>query len=145
MARQRVVNMRDVVSFAPGGAEGRYESRLLVDGEGLGSQNVIVNHFTLKAGHKTDAGRHPAPYEEVYYVLRGEGVLTLEDPEPEGHEVGPDTVAYIPADCNHWIENTGAEDLEMITIMPFHPRSGVNSFYDERKEKWGRTFRLMGE
>ena len=142
MQKQVVMHVKDVASFTPTGGVGKYESRLLVDAESVGSQNLVLNHFTLKPGKKTYFGHHPAPFEEVYYILRGRGILTLGSAEKK-YEVGPDTVAYIAAMEDHQIENVGSEDLEMLTMMPKQPAPGVNSLYDERKQKWGTSFRLV--
>lgn len=145
MKRPSVIKVEDVASFTPTGAEGKYESRMLVDAESVGSCNLVVNHFTLKPGQKTYLGHHPAPFEEVYYILRGRGVLTLGNVKKRKYEVVPDTIAYIAAMEDHQIENVGSEDLEMLTMMPFQPTPGVNSLYDERKKVWGTSFRLIAQ
>ena len=143
MKKQAVINVKQVASFTPTGGEGQYESRMLVDAESVGSKNLVVNHFTLKPGEKTYLGHHPAPFEEVYYILRGQGIFRRADTDEKEFEVGPDTVAYIPATVDHQIENTGSEDLEMLTMMPFQPVPGANGLYDERKKRWGTSFRLV--
>ncbi len=144
MPKRAVVNLREVEAFVPAGAAGKYASRLLVDGESVGSRNLVLNHFTLRPGQRTYSGRHPAPFEEVYYILRGRGRLTLgSGKRKKRYAVGPDTVAYIAATVDHQIENVGRRNLEMLTVMPFHPAPGVNSVYDERKQRWGSSFRLM--
>ena len=146
MEKQRVVRVYDVVGFTPAGAKGKYVSRLLVDGESVGSKNLVVNHFTLRTGQKTYPGQHPSPYEEVYYVLRGRGILTLGGTKKgERYDLNPDTVAYIPCGVEHQIENKGKKALEIITIMPFHPTPGANTLYDERKREWGTSFRLIDQ
>jgi mannose-6-phosphate isomerase-like protein (cupin superfamily) len=139
----RVIRARDVAPFSPKGAEGDYRSRLLVDDESVGSRNLVVNQFTLLPGRSTEAGTHPAPYDEVYYILRGRGILTLGDPPAPRHEVGPDTLAFIPAGTVHQLENTGPEPLDMLTMMPHLPVQGVNTVYDARKREWGTSFRLL--
>ena len=143
MKKQPVIRVKDVVGFTPTGGAGKYESRLLVNAESVGSCNLVVNHFTLKPGQRTYSGHHPAPFEEVYYILRGCGILTLGGNRGKKYKVGPNTVAYIAATVDHQIDNVGTEDLEMLTMMPFHPTPGVNSVYDERKRKWGTSFRVV--
>ena len=145
MAQRRVMNVADVVPFSLPGWEGKFESRLLVDRDALGSEKLTVNHFTLKVGQKTPLGSHGAPYDEVYYVLRGRAILTIADPDATQYDVGPGTVACIPAECNHQIETVGTEDLEIITIMPGNPEPGINAVYDQRREKWGTSLRLVNE
>ena len=143
MPRQRVVNVADVEGFAPTGYEGVCMSKLLIDGEALGSKELVLNHFTLKPGQSTPYGNHPEPYEEAYCILSGSGVFTLGDEDQRSYDVGPGTVAFIPAGCDHSIENTGSEDLTMLTMMPHHPEPGANTLYDERKATWGTSVRLI--
>jgi len=139
--KRRVIDARRVVPFIPKGAEGRYESRMLIDDESVGSKNLVMNHFTLSPGERTYPGSHPPPYDEVYYILRGRGILTLGDSEKKQYEMAQDTVAYMPGGTVHQIENTGKDLLEMLTIMPFLPKPGVNTLYDERKRRWGTSFK----
>ena len=91
-------------------------------------------------GMKTEGGKHPCPYEEAYYILRGRGILTLDD---EKFNVEPNTIAYIPCDTYHQLENMGNEDLQTLTIMLLHPKEGVNRVYDEGKRQWGTYLRLV--
>jgi mannose-6-phosphate isomerase-like protein (cupin superfamily) len=137
-----VFRVKDVVPFSPAGAQAAFESRLLVDQTGVGSTALVVNHFTLKPGHSTEAGSHPRPYDEVYYVLRGRGRVSLGDP-PEQHDLTPDMLVFIPGGTRHALENTGPEDLELITMMPHEMIEGVNSLYDQRLRDWGTGFRLL--
>jgi mannose-6-phosphate isomerase-like protein (cupin superfamily) len=62
---------------------------------------------TLAPGAATEAHSHPAT-EEIYYVLRGEGVMAIED---ERRQVGPgDAIGILPGQ-RHQIRNAAAEDL----------------------------------
>lgn len=143
MERKLVFHAYQVMPFSPPEAAGAFESRLLVDRESVGSANLVVNHFTLKPGGSTETGKHPSPYDEVYYVLRGRGVVRLGEP-PKASVVGPNTIVFIPNGTLHCLENTGTEDLEMLTIMPGPIVQGVNPVYDERLRTWGTSFRLAG-
>ena len=143
MEKQLVFNAKEVEGFLPPGSEGAYVSRLLVDPESVGSQKLVMNHFTLKTGKRTYAGSHPAPYDEIYYILRGRGVVYLGD-DREAQEAGPDTVVFIPYGTLHYLENTGDEDLEMITVMPGPLVKGANTLYDQRKAAWGTSFKKTG-
>ena len=144
MSRKLVFNALDVKGFSMAGHEDDFLSRLLIDRGGVGSERLIVNHFTLKPGKKTGESPHPEPYDEVYYVLRGTGVVELgADLTP--HDVGPDSVVYIAGGTKHALENTGDGDLEILTIMPMQPVDGVNPIYDERRRAWGTTFKLQSE
>ena len=136
---KKVIRVKDVAGYSPSGDEEKYMSRLLIDGDNGGSERLIVNHFTLMPGQKTYSGTHPEPYEEVYYILRGEGILRIGGLESETHEVYADTIAYIPAGEEHQLENIGKQPLEMLTMMPLHLEPGANTLYDARKRDWGTT------
>lgn len=142
--QRRVVDVQKVVGFSPAEHRGHWISRLLIDGESVGSKNLVVNHFTLLPGQRTYPGSHPDPFEEVYYILSGTGLLTLGGPDGERHEMRPHMTAFIPAGTVHELANTGDGPLEMLTMMPFHPVPGVNSVYDARKKEWGTSFREEG-
>ena len=141
MPHKLVFRTEDVAGFSPYGAEESYVSKLLIDEESVGSTSLVVNHFALKPGKETESGHHPDPYDEVYYVLRGCGLLRLGDP-PELFSLEPDTVAFIPRGTAHSLKNTGTQDLELITIMPHQLVEGANPLYNERRRTWGTSFRL---
>ncbi|MDB5059566.1 MAG: hypothetical protein JWO59_3038, partial [Chloroflexi bacterium] len=54
----------------------------------------------------------------------------------------PGMVAFIPSETNHGLENTGPDDLVLLTMMPHQPVPGANSVYDARKTAWGTSFKL---
>jgi len=140
MEKERVFRVKDVVGFSLPGQEDTYISRMLIDSESVGAKKININHGTLKPGKSTGGGKHPCPYEEVYYILRGEGLLTLGN---KTYKVGPDTVAYIPCEEFHKLDNIGDTDLELITIWPLPIKKGANPIYDERKRLWGVTFKKI--
>ena len=142
MAKEKVFGVREVAGFCPSGSEGIYVSRMLVDSESVGAKKINVNHGTIRRGKSLPGGKHPCPYDEVYYILRGRGLLTIED---KTYEVGPDTVAYIRCGEFHRLANTGNTDLEILTIWSLPLRKGVNPVYDERKRLWGTTFKKIND
>ena len=150
MKKQRIIKVGEVMGFSPAGSGGAYISRLLIESEGAGSHRLMVVHATLKPGQAPggNAAAHPPPYDEAYYILRGQGRMELgagPDVFPqESYPVGADTAIFIPAGTLHQITNTGTEDLEFLTIWPITPaEEGVNGVYDERKRAWGTTFRKV--
>jgi mannose-6-phosphate isomerase-like protein (cupin superfamily) len=57
--------------------------------------------------------------EECYVILRGRGTMTLNG---EQVEVGPGTFIHLPPWCEHGVENTGNETLEiLICTSPPNP------------------------
>jgi quercetin dioxygenase-like cupin family protein len=136
-----VFNSKNVVDFSPAGYENAFVSRLLIDQNSVGSEKLVMNYFALKPGKKTDQGSHPAPFDEVYYILRGHCTLYLGEAQ-EAYEIEPDSVAFIPHDTLHFVINNTHEEVEMITIMPGPIVEGANFVYDQRKRKWGTSFML---
>ena len=143
MSKPRVVKAKEVMGFSPSGSQGAYLSRLLIDSEGVGSERLMLVHATLKPGHAPgEAAAHPPPYDEAYYILRGEGLMEFGD-DDQTYPVEANTAIFIPAGTPHKITNTGADDLEFLTIWPIMPADGVLGVYDERKRAWGTTFRMQ--
>lgn len=130
-----------MADFSPAGYEDAFVSRLLIDQDNVGSEKLVMNYFALKPGKKTDQGSHPAPFDEVYYILRGHCTLYLGEAK-EAYEIEPGSVAFIPHDTLHFVVNNTQEEVEMITIMPGPIVEGANFVYDQRKRKWGRSFKL---
>lgn len=148
MPNERVVKAQDIMGFSPAATEGAYISRLLIDTEGVGSSRLQVNYATLKPGKAPGKGEaHPYPYDEAYFILRGEGLMEFFDAgSREAFDVGPDTAIFIPAGTGHRITNTGDDDLVFLTIWPQRPlEEGVNPVYDERKRVWEKSFRKVGD
>ncbi len=142
MTRQLVFRVQDVEGFSLPGAKETFVSRLLIDSENVGSHSFVINHFTLKQGNFSDpGGRHPAPFDEAYYVLSGTGRLFLGEPAEE-FDLEPGTVAVIPGGAAHSIIHTGTGDLELLTVMTGPLKEGVNPVYDARRKAWGTTFKL---
>ena len=142
MAKKLVFHTKEVVGFSE--APDEYVSRMLIDETNCGSDRVQINHFTLKPGKKSGPGTHPEPYDEVYYILSGRAALRLGD-ESEVYDVRPGHLAFIPAGTPHGLENTGDEDLEILTIWSGPIGEGANPLYDARLRRWGKTFKLIGE
>ena len=60
MAKLRIVEATKVVPFSPPGLEGIYESRLLIEKEGVGSEHLQVVHATLQPGQSPGGGAAPS-------------------------------------------------------------------------------------
>jgi mannose-6-phosphate isomerase-like protein (cupin superfamily) len=64
-------------------------------------------------------GHHRHQPSEIYYLLEGEGILTIDGAE---HAVSAGTAVYIPGDSEHGIRNTGTGRLRFFYAF------GVGSF-----------------
>lgn len=73
--------------------------------------------FYIPPHVKLESGSHFP--EECYVVLRGAGVMTLNG---ERREVSVGTFIHLPSWCEHGIENTGDETMEvLICTSPPNP------------------------
>jgi mannose-6-phosphate isomerase-like protein (cupin superfamily) len=78
--------------------------RIVTGGKG-GVANVHVVRVT-----RGDRHFHTG-YNEVYYILKGSGVVTLGEAR---HEIYPGAVVVIPAGVFHSLESAGRESLEFV-------------------------------
>ena len=78
------------------------DSRVL---EGL----LFFAHAVLKPGKEIEA--HLDPYEEVYYLLSGRGVMTVGD---ERQEVTAGDAIWLPRGVPHSMINNGDEDCVIL-------------------------------
>ena len=146
MEEKKVVyNVAEVKSFSPEGYENSYNSRLLVDRESVGSEIMAMNEFTLKAGKQTYKGNHGKGFDEIYFVLNGKALIYLQElgtGDYKEYNLYQGSYVFIKGGRGHYMMNPYDEDVVLLTIMAKHPEKGVNLLYDERKAKWGTSFRL---
>jgi len=57
---------------------------------------------------------HRLKTAEVYYLVRGEGVMHIGD---EAAKVEAGDAVYIPPDSVQWLENTGQDEIEFICVV----------------------------
>ena len=98
----------------------------LVVERGLVSWKTLVNGqgLTLGVAHlRPGESLHPHRHEqaEVYYVLEGEGRVTVDG---DARSVGPGAAVFIPGDAVHSFVNTGTSDARFAYVL------AANSFAD---------------
>lgn len=71
-----------------------------------------IAQFTIKPSKRSLL--HKLQSSEVYYILEGEGVITINN---ESISVKKDDSIYIPPQSEQFIENTGREDLRFLCIV----------------------------
>jgi mannose-6-phosphate isomerase-like protein (cupin superfamily) len=86
---------------------------------------MILDRRTLKeigflAIARLEKGRtiegHRDPMEEIYFVLSGEGEMTVDD---ETRHVGPGDAVWVPTGSIHALTNSGEEDcIILVTASP---------------------------
>lgn len=70
---------------------------------------IIFRKRVLKPG--AGIGYHRQAEDEIYYILSGRGVMTLDGKE---HEVGPGTAILTRTGSSHGLKQIGTEDLVLI-------------------------------
>ncbi len=92
---------------APFITKDRSEIRSILDRTNSTATNLSLAEATLPPGAKTEEHSHSRT-EEIYYILRGRGLLTLEG---ERREVGPGDGILIPPGTRHTIRSDDQEPL----------------------------------
>ena len=86
--------------------------RVLVDDE-VGSKQVTQFVGSIPPGRAPD---HFHEYEEVLFILRGEGRMWAGE---ENTPIGPGSCVYLPRRQVHCVENTGTGELRLLGV--FYP------------------------
>jgi quercetin dioxygenase-like cupin family protein len=93
--------------------KGRVAWRTLFSGDQTATDALTCGVAELERDGWLGLHRHsPA---EIYYVLEGRGIVTLEGAE---HAVSAGSAVFIPADAEHGIRNTGPGLLRFLYALP---------------------------
>ncbi|MFC5406229.1 cupin domain-containing protein [Cohnella soli] len=115
-----------------------YSSKMLIDRTNSATQNVQINMGIVAPGAKHADHNHPAEYDELYLIMKGEGVVRLDGQE---YDLSPGDVVFIPGGSYHAIANrSDTEELVIFTVWPKHPEEGANFVYDQRIQEWGKSY-----
>lgn len=99
----------EMTARAPDGAE----IRNLIDRD-QGATRLSLAEALIPVGQRTAKVYHQTVYEEIWYVVQGQGTMHLHAPGAEDEEVFPiergDAVLIHPGH-GFWAENTGEIDL----------------------------------
>lgn len=118
-----IVNRKDSkILNTPHGSE----IRPLIDRTTAPITQCSLAEETLPAG-KTVSPHHHEVLEEIYYILSGNGVMTIGD---ESREVGTGDAIYIPKNNRHTLTNTSDEDMKLLLVC-----GPAFYFEDHRVEK----------
>ena len=99
------------------------EIRPLIDRTTAPINQCSLAEETLPPG-ATVAPHHHEVLEEIYYVLAGAGVMTIDD---EQRAVGAGDAIYIPRRARHTLTNTGAEPMRILLVC------GPAFFYEDHR------------
>jgi mannose-6-phosphate isomerase-like protein (cupin superfamily) len=135
MKKGKVIHAADVMPFV---CDSTYSSRMLLDDDVAGEKTININEGTLKGGSRTGGGVHEK--SEVYYIVRGEAELHLDD---DSYDVGPGSVGFIPGGVFHYLVNKS--ETEDFVLLTFWQDALDNEVYNIRKKVWGKSFRTLDE
>lgn len=77
------------------------------------AKNIAAVYDTsLLPGESIPLHFHP-DYEELYYILSGYGIMTIDD---EKQEISRNDVVYIPQNAAHTLHNTAEVPLRFFTV-----------------------------
>ena len=88
-------------------------SKALVGPENTGGTKLIDFRISRYAPNAYVQEHVHKVQEQIYYVLEGEGVLTLED---EKHLMRPHDYVYVPPGVRHSFTNTGLNGLVFLVV-----------------------------
>lgn len=91
---------------------GRLTWRPLFSADSTPTDQLVTGVAELGEGGFLALHRHEQA--ETYYVLAGEGVVTLDGAE---HPVRPGSSVFLPGSSEHGIRNTGAQDLRFFYAL----------------------------
>ena len=91
-------------------AHGGALARMIITAPDLRGMDFLA-HAILAPGKEIEA--HIDPYEEIYFVLEGRGLMSVGQ---ESREVGPLDATYLPAGIPHALLNTGEKDLVILVV-----------------------------
>ena len=119
---RRIVRFDDQPALT---ASGDREFRYLVTDE-VGCTDLTQFYGIIAPGR---AAEHSHVYDEVIYVLEGEGMLHIDD----SHEpVSPGTCIHLPPFLEHSLENSGDSPMRIVAV--FHPAGDPASRASEANE-----------
>jgi mannose-6-phosphate isomerase-like protein (cupin superfamily) len=78
---------------------------------------LFFAYAVLKPGKMIES--HIDPYEEIYYLLQGQGIMTVGDDQ---QQVTAGDAIWLPYGVPHSLENNGGEDC-VIVVAAGMPRS----------------------
>ncbi|KAK3115586.1 hypothetical protein LTR53_004892 [Teratosphaeriaceae sp. CCFEE 6253] len=99
-------------SFPDRKTNGNVTWKTLFSAPGTATDTFTSGIATCQPGSSTscpgDLKAHRHSYAELYHIVSGQGVLTIEGVE---HAVSAGSVLFIPGDAEHGVKCTGTEEL----------------------------------
>lgn len=86
--------------------------RPLIDRTNSGVTRCSLAEEVLPPGRAVTPHHH-LEIEEIYYILSGQGVMTVGD---ERHTVGEGDAVFVPRGQRHSLENAGSEPVRLLLV-----------------------------
>jgi quercetin dioxygenase-like cupin family protein len=96
-------------------ADGRVAWRTLLSADRTPSASLTMGVAELEPGEAKDLRLHKHAQAEAYYILSGEGTVTVSGTQ---HPVRAGSAIFIPGGEVHGALNTGAEPLRLLYVFP---------------------------
>ena len=90
------------------------------------AENFVSGFVIIEPGGRVPLHEHEQ--EEVYYVLKGRGKMTVGE---ETQTMQAVSAVYIPSNIRHTLRNSGDEELHMLFV---YSPAGVVSHWQEERE-----------
>jgi quercetin dioxygenase-like cupin family protein len=95
--------------------DARVRWRTLLSADRTPTGSLTVGVAELPPGVSEDFRPHRHEQAEAYYILSGEGIVTISGVE---HPVRPGSAVFIPGGALHGAVNTGAHLLRLLYVFP---------------------------
>lgn len=69
----------------------------------------------MEPGATTDLRVHRHAQAEAYYILSGQGVVTIDGHE---HAVRAGSAVFVPGNAEHGVVNTGSDIMRLLYVFP---------------------------
>jgi quercetin dioxygenase-like cupin family protein len=117
--KAKAVHYREIPAQAFGEEAPGVTIRWLIDEEHDGAPIYAMRMIEIAARGHTPLHSHP--FEHENFVLEGTGRLLIEG---TWHDVGPGTVAFVPAGVLHTYENSGDGTFRYLCSIPVRRLQG---------------------
>jgi quercetin dioxygenase-like cupin family protein len=96
-------------------APGRVRWRTLLSADRTPSDSLTLGVAELDPGEAREFRPHRHAQPEAYYILSGEGIVSLAGRD---HRVRPGSTVFVPGDTAHGARNTGSQVLRLLYVFP---------------------------
>ena len=110
-------------------AEGVVYWKTLISGDKTASRGITMGVAEIPPYERLVRHRHIQP--EVYFILAGSGVITI---ETEERTVSSRTAIYIPGDAAHSFANTSGSPLRFLYAFPADSFQDVKYVFKDTKK-----------